>query len=465
MTPRGTGGSAAPRPPVDRARLARLLADERRAFEAAHPRSRALFEAAQRSLLGGVPMPWMTEWASPHPVFAAEARGSEIWDVDGNRYIDFCLGDTGAMTGHAPETVATAIAAQVRRGTTTMLPTEDAQVVAQELARRVGLPFWHFCLTATDANRFAIRLARHLTGRPRVLVCNGCYHGSVDEALVEPGADGPVPRRGSIGPGVAPRETTRIVEWNDAEALEAALAHGDVACVLAEPALTNIGIIPPEPGYHDALRRLTRAAGTLLIIDETHTLCAGLGGGTGFYGLDPDLITMGKPLASGVPAAAYGMSAAVAAQIVSSPTVLQLSDVGGIGGTLSGNALSLAAMRATLETVLTADAYEHMLALGAAFGEQVADLFAEHRVPWHVTRLGARVEYGFAPTQPRDGGEAQRSEDPELGRYLHLFMLNRGVLLTPFHNMALMAPSTTAEQVAQHTRLLEEAIVGLWPDA
>ena len=450
---------------IDRGRLTRLLAEEGAAFAAARPRSRALFDAAQRSLLGGVPMPWMTEWASPHPVYAAGAEGSEVWDVDGHRYIDFCLGDTGAMTGHAPATVAQAIAAQVGRGTTTMLPTEDAAAVAEELGRRLGLPFWHFCLTATDANRFAIRLARELTGRPKVLVFNGCYHGTVDEALVQIGADGPVPRPGSIGPPVDPRHTTRVVEWNDPAALEAALAAGDVACVLAEPAMTNIGIIPPEPGYHDQLRRLTRAAGTLLIIDETHTLCAGIGGGTGLYGLDPDFVTLGKPLASGVPAAAYGMSAAVAARISERPSLLKLSDVGGIGGTLAGNALSLAAMRVTLETVLTPEAYRHMLALGAAFAEQVAAVLAEHHVPWHVARVGARVEYGFAPTLPRNGGEALRSEDPELGRFLHLFMLNRGILLTPFHNMALMAPSTTADQVARHTALLVEAVARLWPRA
>ena len=403
-------------------------------------------------------MPWMTEWAGPYPVFVDHADGARFTDVDGNEYVDFCLGDTGAMTGHSPSATTAAIEAQSRRGITLMLPTEDSGRVGGELGRRFGLPYWQFALTATDANRFTIRLARAITGRPKILVYSWCYHGSVDEtfAITRDGAT--VTRPDNVGPPVDLAVTTVAVEWNDVDALDAALAGGEVACVLAEPALTNIGIVLPAPGYHDALRELTREHGTLLVIDETHTICAGFGGYTRAHSLEPDFVTVGKPLAGGVPAAAYGMSEEVAERVLRQGRTLETWDVGGIGGTLSGNALSLATMRATLEGVLTEEAFERMISLGERFEAGVAGVIAEGEMPWHVTRLGCRVEYAFLPEPPRTGGEAAAAQDRDLDRFLHLHALNRGILMTPFHNMALMSPATTAEDVDRHTEAFDEAV-------
>jgi glutamate-1-semialdehyde 2,1-aminomutase len=441
---------------IDRTRIAELMDRELERFERDHPRSGDLFERGKANLLAGVPMPWMSEWAGPYPVFVAEAHGARFTDVDGNAYVDLCLGDTGAMTGHAPKEAVAAIADQASNGITLMLPTEDAIWVGAEMERRFGLPFWQFCLTATDANRFTIRLARALTGRPKILVFNYCYHGSVDETIItiEGGVAGPRP--GNVGPPVDPTETTRVVEFNDVDALERELGNGDVACVLAEPALTNIGIVLPEPGYHEALREVTRRTGTLLVIDETHCICAGPGGATMAWGLEPDFLTIGKPLASGVPAACYGMSAEVAGRANAYLDTLPTTDVGGIGGTLSGNALSLAAMRSTLEHVLTEEAFERMLALGERWAEGVKDAIERHRLPWEVQRLGCRAEYWFTPTPPRNGGEAAASDDHELARFTHLYALNRGILLTPFHNMALMSPATTEDDVDEHTKVFDE---------
>jgi glutamate-1-semialdehyde 2,1-aminomutase len=447
---------------MDRGRLHDLLRTEEERFVDQHPRSRELFEQGRQSLLAGVPMPWMTEWAGAFPVFVAEAAGARFTDVDGNSYVDFCLGDTGAMTGHSPPATAEAIAAQARRGVTLMLPTEDSAWVGQELGRRFGLPYWQFALTATDANRFTIRLARAITGRPKVLVYAWCYHGTVDEtfAIVVEGETRSRPD--NVGPPVDLAQTTKAIEWNDVDALETALAEGDIACVLAEPAMTNIGIIPPEPGYHEALRALTREHGTLLAIDETHTICAGPGVFTRAHRLEPDFVTLGKPIAAGVPAAAYGMSAETADRVVAHLDTLETSDVGGIGGTLSGNALSLAAARATLEHVLTDEAFERMIALGERFESGVNDVIAAHDAPWHATRLGCRVEYGFRETPPRNGSEAAATTDRELERFLHLHALNRGILMTPFHNMALMCPATTEADVDDHTRAFGEALDSLF---
>ena len=433
---------------------------EEKRFIAERPKSAALFERARKSLLGGVPMNWMAKWAGAFPVFVAEASGAHFTDVDGHQYVDLCLGDTGAMTGHSPAAAAQAIAEQAGRGITLMLPTEDSLRVGEELARRFGLPYWQFTLTATDANRFSIRLAREITGRRRILVFNYCYHGTVDESFItlKNGVAGP--RRGNIGPPVDPAVTTRVVEFNDIPALEAALAARDVACVLAEPAMTNVGIIHPDPGYHAALRDITRRTGTLLILDETHTICAGPGGYTREHNLAPDFLVLGKPVASGLPAATYGFTAEVAERIQSHMT-LEDCDTGGIGGTLAGNALALAAMRATLENVLTPAAFEHMIPLAGRFTDGVAEAIREVALPWHVTRLGCRAEYLFTPHRPRNGSEAAAAMDFPLERFMHLYALNRGILLTPFHNMALMSPATTAEDVDQHTRAFREAVAEL----
>jgi len=447
---------------IDRTRLAELAEREEKRFVEEHPKSKELFERGKHSLLAGVPMPWMSEWAGPYPVFAEDAHGARFKDVDGHEYVDFCLGDTGAMTGHSPRAAVEAIAEQAAKGITLMLPTEDSLWVGEEMQRRFGLPYWQFCLTATDANRFVLRLARALAKRPKVLVYSYCYHGTVDETFVVVEDGAARSRPGNVGAQVDPTVTTRVVEWNDVDALERELAQGDVACVLTEPALTNIGIVLPEPGYHEALRKLTRKYGAFLIIDETHTICAGPGGATRAWGLEPDFLTIGKPLASGVPAACYGMSEEVAARATGvhgdEPSDTDGTDgTDGTGGTLSGNALSLAVMRATLERVLTGEAFERMIPLGKRWADGVQSVIDSREMPWCVVQLGARAEYWSAPKAPRNGGEAEALDDRELDRFLHLYALNRGILLTPFHNMALMCPDTTAEDVDLHTEVFAQA--------
>jgi glutamate-1-semialdehyde 2,1-aminomutase len=404
-------------------------------------------------------MLWMIA-GQARSLFLLKKQGAHFEDVDGNEYIDFCLGDTGAMTGHASDKTVEAIINQVKRGITYMLPIEDVIWVGEELQRRFGLPYWQFTLTATDANRFAIRMAREITQRKYILVYNYCYHGTVDETFITINVDGPGPRQGNLGPPINPVETTKVIEFNDIDALETALAPCDVACVLAEPVMTNIGIIHPDPGYHDALRQITRKTGTLLIIDETHTICTGPGGYTGANGLEPDILTLGKPLAGGVPAAIYGFSQEVADNFHSRLN-LDDSDVGGIGGTLAGNALSIAAMRATLEHVLTESAYKKAIDLSIRFSDGIEAVIEKFDLPWIVKRLGCRSEYWFRETPPRNGGEAFKAIDSELDRYMHLFSLNRGILLTPFHNMALIAPDTTNEDVDYHTQVFQEAVVNL----
>jgi len=438
--------------------LAELQAREEARFVETHPRSRELAERARSSLFEGVPMHWMRKWPGGFPVFVEEAQGAHFVDVDGIDYVDFCLGDTGAMTGHAPEPTLRALTDQSAKGLTLMLPSEDALWVADELTRRFGVSSWQFALTATDANRFTIRLARHLTDRSTILVFNWCYHGTVDETFATLGDDGVVrAREGNLGPPVEPALTTRVVEFNDLAALEQELARGDVALVLAEPALTNIGIVYPEPGFHDALRELTRRHGTLLAIDETHTICCGPGGYTQAHGLEPDIVTIGKPIAGGIPAAAYGFSAEVATRLAGR-IELEDVDVGGVGGTLAANALSLAAMRATLGEVLTAEAFERMIPLATRWTAGVETGIAESGLSWHVTQLGCRAEYLFGPDRPRTGAEAHAASNFELERYMHLFALNRGILLTPFHNMALMSPATTEADVDRHTEVFREAV-------
>lgn len=442
-------------------KLPELLKSERQVFIDNHPYSHQLFQAAQKNLLGGVPMNWMVKWAGDFPLFVDQAKGAHFTDVDGHSYLDLCLGDTGAMTGHAPAEALETIIERIKNGTTLMLPTEDAIFVGKELQRRFGLPYWQFALTATDANRFSIRLARHITGRPKVLVFNWCYHGTVDESFITLYPDGMAKaRQGNLGPPVEPSVTTKVVEFNDLPALEKALADKDVACVLAEPVMTNIGIIHPEPGYHSALRDLTRNTGTLLIIDETHTICAGPGGYTALEGLEPDILTLGKPIASGIPAAVYGFSEVVA-DLIQDSIEIEDCDTGGIGGTLAGNALSVAAMRVTLEKVLTQEAYDITLPLTDQFVAGVNKVIREFELPWNVTRLGCRSEYWFRPNPARNGQEAAEAIDVELDRYMHLAALNRGILMTPFHNMALISPQTSPDDIELHTRVFREIVSNL----
>jgi glutamate-1-semialdehyde 2,1-aminomutase len=402
-------------------------------------------------------MPWMTRLPGSFPLFLDEARGGHFTDVDGLEYVDFCLGDTGAMTGHALPQVAEAIHHRALNGITTMLPNEDAQWVAAELQRRFGLPKWQFAMTATDANRFVLRFARELTGRPKIAVMDWCYHGTVDETLVIRGKNGEtLSRPGSTGRGFDPAITTRVVPFNDVAELERVLAIGDVACLLMEPALTNIGIVLPEPGYLDAVRTLTRKYGVLLIIDETHTICAGPGGCTKAWNLEPDMFVIGKPIGGGMPAAVYGMTSEVATRLEVLMTSNEV-DVSGVGGTLTGNALALAAVRATLSSTLLQSDFDQMIPLATRWTAGVRSAFDSFSLDWHVQQLGCRAEYWFGPP-PTDGAGAAATGDHDLESYLHLYALNRGVLLTPFHNMALMCPSHTSDDVDLHTEIFSDSL-------
>jgi glutamate-1-semialdehyde 2,1-aminomutase len=451
----------------DRTRLAALLEAEHAAYTENHPRSRALFAEAT-NLFGRVPMTWMNMWSGGFPLYLDQARGNRVTDVDGHSYVDFALGDTGAMAGHSP---AATLAAVQRRaaelgGITTMLPTDDAQWVGAELERRFGMPLWSFTLSATDANRWAIRLARLATGRPKILVFAYCYHGSVDEAFALPGPDGKAESRpGNVAPPVDLDLTTRVATCNALASVEAALAHGDVAAILTEPALTNIGIVLPEPGFHEGLRELATKYGTLLMVDETHTLSAGWGGATREWGLHPDILVVGKSIGGGIPCGAYGLSREVADAVTRHTDAgdADIVDVGGVGGTLAGNALSTAAMRATLGEVLTPDAFALMTELATAFTAGVRATLDELDVPWSVTQLGARAEYRFARPAPRTGEDSAAAADDQLDAYLHLAMANRGILMTPFHNMALMCPQTSRADVDHHTEVFRDVVGALFP--
>jgi glutamate-1-semialdehyde 2,1-aminomutase len=447
---------------LDRVRLQRLMAGELERFSVGHPGSRALHQRAMASLVGGVPMPWMARWPGGYPIYVQEARGARITDVDGHQYVDLCLGDTGAMTGHSPAAVVWAVQSQIERGITTMLPSVDSIVVAEEMTRRFRLGHWQFTLSATDANRTALRIARQITGRPKILVFSYSYHGTVDETFAIRTADGSTRSRpGNVGPAVNPALTTRAVEFNDLAQLEQALSDHQVACVLAEPAMTNMGIVLPDAGYHAALRTLTRRHGTLLIIDETHTFSAGPGGCTQAWGLEPDLLTIGKALGGGVPCGALGLSTQVLERLGQQHDA-DYEDTGGVGGTLAGNALAAAAMRATLEQVLTEKVFERMIALATELRESIERLIQAEQLLWNVTQLGCRVEYSFLPQPARDGSSAHAGADRELESYLHLYLLNRGVLITPFHNMVLISPATIAADVEQHAQHFTAAVKELF---
>ena len=444
---------------IDRRKLSALMREETERFTQIHPRSRAL-DGETMSLVAGVPMPWMRRWPGPFPLVVEKAQGARFTDADGIEYVDLCLGDTGAMTGHANAAINAAISAQLARGATTMLPTEDAAWVAQGLAQRFGLPKWQFALSATDANRFLLRFARALTGKPRILVHDWCYHGTVDETLVIADANGEtISRPGAIGPQVDPAVTTRTVPFNDLEALDRALAKGDIACFLMEPALTNIGIVLPDPGYHEGVREITRHHGVLLIADETHTICAGPGGCTREWKLQPDMFVIGKTIGGGIPVAAYGMSEEVAAKVEEMQNDEGI-DVSGVGGTLAGNALSMAAVRATLTHALLPGQFEKTIRLAERWTEGVRGAYEKRGLSWSVQRLGCRAEYWFCPPL-KNGAQAAAAMDHDLDAFMHLWAINRGVLLTPFHNMALFSPFHLDADVDRHTEVFEGALAAL----
>lgn len=437
-----------------------LLQEEKEKFEREHQKSKELYAQSQSSLVRGVPMHWMANWASPFPVFYKSSKGARLKDVDGKVYTDFCLGDTGAMFGHGNDTVAKVIKEQVQQASTVMLPSEEAVWVGEELQRRFGLPYWQFTTSATDANRFAIRIARLKTGRDKVLVYNGKYHGSIDETQVAIDKDGNMVRQPRVSQNAVDFDkTTKVVEFNDVEALELALKDEDVACVLAEPIMTNVGMVPPQPGYLEELREITRKTGTLLIIDETHTISTGPRGYTGAYNLEPDIFVLGKGIAGGIPAAIYGMSEEIA-QAMHDYTKKDGYAINhcGFGGTLAGNVLTVKALRETLENVMTDEVYDHMFKMAQRFEDGVQENIDKHNLPWHVTRIGSRVEYMFNETPPINGREAKDMRHPKLEAAIHLYLLNRGVLLTPFHSMALMCPYTNEEDVDKHTNAFAECL-------
>ena len=441
---------------IDRGHLRRLHVREEERFLLLHPKSGELFERAKGVMPGGVPMSWMTKWPGKYPLFVERAKGARFVDVDGNELIDLCLGDTGSMTGHSPRATVDAIKSQLDRGITAMLPTEDALVVSQELSRRFGLPLWQFTVSATDANRHAIRYSRLITNRSKIIVIDRCYHGSVDESFATLDAEGrTVSREGNIGAPVPLDETTRVVEFNDLEGMEKALQKGDVAAILMEPAMTNVGIVLPDEGYLNAVGELAKKYGAVWIIDETHTISVGPGGMTKELGLTPDILTIGKSIGGGIPTGTFGMTREIADRIATR-VEREVIDTGGIGGTLAGNALSLAAMRATLTQVLTDDAFARMIELGDRWCDGVDAVIARYKLPWHCNRLGARGEYLFQATAPRTGGEAARAGDFELEQYIHLRLLNDGFLLTPFHNMALISPETSESDVDAHTEAFRQ---------
>jgi glutamate-1-semialdehyde 2,1-aminomutase len=436
---------------ISPARIAELMKIEEQRFLDTHKASTAAFTESSRVMHEGVPMSWMAKWPGAHPVFIKEAKGAHFTDLDGHDYIDFCLGDTGSMTGHSPAATVAAVKAQIDKGITAMLPSENASIVSDLLRKRFGLPLWQFTVSATDANRHVIRYSRMITGRDKIVVIDRCYHGSVDETFATLDDAGfTIKREGNIGAPVDLDVTTRVVEFNDLPAMEEALAKGDVAAILMEPAMTNIGIVLPEPGYLKGVEDLCKKYGTLLIIDETHTISVGAGGMTAQLGLKPDFFTIGKALAAGIPVGTFGMTQAVA-DAIKARVEIEKIDTGGIGGTLAGNILALAAMRATLTDVLTEANFTKMVALGDRWSDGVDAAIKEFDLDWHCNRLGARGEYIFKGKAPRTGKEAADSGDFALEQYIHLRLLNDGFLLTPFHNMALMCPDTTEADVDAHT--------------
>ena len=443
---------------INRDKLKAELKKETATYEGTHKESQKLFAQAKKCMLLGQAHNWQCMWSGNFPIYVEKASGCHVQDVDGNEYVDFCLGDTGAMTGHNPKSVEM-IEEKMKKGSTFMLPSEDHIWVGQELKRRFGLTYWQFALSASDANRFAIRWARFATKRNKILVFNHCYHGTVDETLAQLYDYGVGPKEGNLGWGINPKETTKVVEWNDEEGLIEALKEEDVALVLAEPALTNISIVPAKEGYLELLREETKKTGTLLLIDETHTISEGIGGFTRKFDLKPDMITVGKPIGSGIPVGVYGFSEELGAKIAAIYPKPEEADCLGIGTTLTGTNIAASAVRATLEHVLTEESYETMRHMAKRFAEGIQSVIDEYDLPWQVILLGSRLEYLFTKEPPENGTDVYEAfHDFELHEYLHLALMNRGIIITPFHNMALMCPDTTEADVDKHTKVFREVL-------
>lgn len=446
---------------VSKSSIEAMLNREKALFSQRNPNSKQLADKAAKNWLRGVPMHWMVDWGTPFPLFIDKANGVDVTDVDGHGYIDFCLGDTGAMFGHSPPPVVETLQREGANGFTTMMPSAAAARVGELLEQRFKLPTWQVTATASDANRAILKWARAITGRSKILIFNHCYHGAVDETYVAlDDAGKPVADPALIGEVRDLTQFTKVVEFNDVAALEAALAARDVACVLAEPIMTNVGMVLPDDGFLEKLRELTESTGTLLIIDETHCLSSGPGGYTSAHGLKPDAMVMGKPIAGGIPAAVYGMSEAMTARV---NKYLETRTPGhsGIGTTLSGSRIQLALIQTMLENYFTEAVFSALIALARKLEKSLVDVIGKHRMPWHVVRAGARVEFMCVPNRPRNGGEAAKVIHQPIDMAVHHYLLNRGVIVTPFHNMMLICPATTEAHVNKLVTELDHCLTEL----
>jgi glutamate-1-semialdehyde 2,1-aminomutase len=446
---------------VEVTRLRAMAAREAKRYAAARPKTRAALDAGAGAYLGDVPMHWMRDWPMPFPMLVKRAEGARLTDVDGFRIDDFCLGDTGSMFGHSPAPVARAIRRQARRGLTYMLPTETALEAGALLNRRFGPYRWQIATTATDANRFALRVARAVTGRPKVLVFNGCYHGTVDDTMIELRDGHTHARQGLVGQVEDLSLVAEAVEFNDLSAVEAALAKGDIAAILTEPVMTNSCMVLPQAGFHDGLRTLSRRYGALLIIDETHTISSGLGGYSRVHSLSPDIFVAGKCVAGGMPTAVWGMTDEVAARFAEYDAH-RPSGHSGMGTTLSANPMQFACLKANLAEVMTPEAYAHMEKGAERLSAGLRRVIEAHRAPWHVVRVGARVEFICAPGPLTNGAEAATAHQPELEAAIHTALLNRGSLIAPFHNMMLVSPVTRKRQIDRLIAAFDEILTELF---
>jgi len=386
-------------------------------FRRDRPRSLAMLSRARAHMPNGTPMAWMAS-EYEQPVYIDHGQGAGFTDLDGFTYVDFNASDMAMFCGHANPAIVAAVVAQAARSTQFLLPTEASVEVAEELARRYPLQHWQFTLSATQANTEAIRLARAVTGREVVVLFEGHYHGHFEEGLVDL-ADGQARtvQRG-LSRGITGR--VRIAQFNDPSTLRTALEPGDVALVLTEPAMTNgIHLLLPEPGWHEALRELTRQHGTVLAIDETHTHVVGPGGATGMWQLEPDVVTIGKAVAGGLPLGAYGVTAELGDQLDVARNVAT-------GGTLFGNPLCAAAARAALTQVLLPEAYQHTTALGGELADGIGQAIAAAGLPWTAIRFGPRTGQWYGP-MPRTGAQAHALADGQLTRLIRIWLANRGI--------------------------------------